>query len=663
LLVDGLHPKTEFQQSDISLDKSLKTRRRDMIKEIHLKKAELTALKIVALFSGTLFLKMMVLHRLMNLEQHFLRVSLVNLATLLAVLFFVVYLAPTKYFKIFLWIHLLMSLLIFINTVYYSHFFTLVPVHSIFQLGQLGGVTASIFALIRPLYLLFFADTGILWWTLGRRTGRPTQDLKRNRPYAVIALALIVGIIGSIQLLWDQTEGHLTPNNLGMLNYHIYDAVQLFRPRPIDTQRAEEAVTAITQEEEIRAYEGIIKDKNIIVIQAESLQSFVMEHNVNGQEVTPVINRLKEKDTLYFSRFYEQVGWGNTSDAEFISHNSFYPSVRSFSYREYENNTFYTLPMHLKKQGYTTMVLHGNDPDFWNRKTAYEGQGIDLFYSSEDFEMNEIIGMGLSDRELFRQSIEVLRQTEKPFYAMYVTLTSHHPFMMEEELQYLDMPEEYDETVLGHYLQSVHYMDREIGEFIELLKVEGLYDDSVIVIYGDHQGLDMRNEEANNLVSHFIDRPYEEDEMFRVPLLIHIPGSGLQEEIKTAGGQIDFFPTIANLTGDPIQANRVMGKDLLNIKNGFIAKQVHVSAGSFIDNEHIFIMSPDGLYENSRAWHLGTGEEVALELCRPGYERALAEISLSEYILQNDLVPDVQQVGLEGILDEIKTLLELETSS
>jgi lipoteichoic acid synthase len=626
------------------------------------KKTELQSMRIAIVFAATLIIKMMILHRMMNIEQHFLRVSLVNFTTLLAVLFFVVFIAPNKYLKFFRWLHLIISLLIFINTIYYSHFYTLVPVHSIFQIGQLGGVTTSILSLIKPVYFLYFVDTAVLWWVTRNKVRPSANQEKRSRPFMVISLTLVIGVIGTFLLLARQTEGHLTPGNLGMLNYHFYDAVQLFRSRPINPVTAEEAVTEIIREEEDRAYEGLIEGRNIIVIQAESLQSFVMEHTLAGQEITPVLNRLKQTDTLNFSRYYEQAGWGNTSDAEFVSHNSFYPSIRSYSYREYGENTFYTLPMHLKKQGYMTMVLHGNEPDFWNRRNTYPGQGIELFYSSEDFDMDEIIGMGLSDGSLFNQSIDILKETPEPFYAMYLTLTSHHPFIMDEEQQYLQMPDEYDETVLGHYLHSVHYMDREIGAFIERLKEENMYNDSVIIIYGDHQGLDMRNEEANNLVSRFIGRPYEEDEMFRVPMLIHIPGSGLQEEIRTAGGQIDFFPTIANLTGDPISANKVMGKDLLNIKEGFVAKQVHVSAGSFIDNEKVFIMSPDGLYENSRAWYLDTGEPVPLELSRPGYERALAEINLSEYILQNDLVPRVQEIGLDGILEDIKEMLQLDSA-
>jgi len=628
-------------------------------------KPDAPTIKVIILFSMTLLLKMMILHQQMHIEVHYWLVVFMNLASLLAVFLLMAFLMkPEKRLNGFLWIHGLLTLLIFINTIYHSHFYTLVPAHSIFQIGQLGGVKGSIAALIRPLYFLYFIDTALLTILSWKKRLTIGRSKKRHNPaYLLLLMPLIFSIGLAVHLLIQRTEGHLTPLNLGMLNYHMVDAVQLFRPAAVDPELAEEAVTAIINEDDKRRYEGLLEGRNLFVIQAESLQTFVMEHPLGTQTITPVLNQLIQEDSLYFSRFYEQVGWGNTSDAEFVSHNSYYPSTKTFSYRAFEKNEFYSLPIHLKNHGYNTMVFHGNDPTFWNRENAYTGQGIDRFYASESFEMNELIGMGLSDRELFQQSIPILRKTPEPFYAFYITLTSHHPFIMPPELQNLKMPAVYEETVLGHYLQSVHYLDAEIGAFINLLKAEGLYDNAAIIIYGDHQGLDMRNEEANEQVSQFIGRPYEEDEMFRVPLIIHIPGSGLKEKVETTGGQIDFFPTIANLAGVPLPPNRVMGKDLLNIKEGFVAKQVHVAAGSFIDDEKVFIMSPDGLYENSRAWYLTTGEPVPLELCRDHYERALAEITLSEYILQNDLIPRVQEAGLESILDEIRQALQLEETS
>lgn len=616
---------------------------------------------LALIFSSIILCKMMLLHAMMDLQTNLMQITITNLGSLMILYLLAFMITPSRWFGTIIGLHIALSSLVFINTVYYNHFFTLIPASSVFQIGQLGGVTDSILALVKPVYLLYYIDTFVLWYryrSLNLTTTR--YELRRSKVYMGVLLGLVIGMILSLVNISQKTEGHLTPVNLGMLNYHVVDSVRLFIPSTVDPEITEEAVVAVIDEEEDHKWQAMLAGRNIIVIQAESLQSFVVGKELNGQEITPMLNWLSRSDSFIFENFYEQVGWGNTSDAEFIIHNSFYPSTKTFSYKAYENNTFRTLPMLLKENNYTTIVLHGNDSEFWQRKKAYEGQGIDRFYSSTDFDMNQVIGMGLSDKELFRQSIEWLKATPPPFYAMYITLTSHHPFELEDHNKSLVMPDVYQDTVLGNYFHAVHYLDQSIEGFINQLKEEGLYESSAIIIYGDHQALDMRNEEANQQVTRFLNEPYTEDEMFKVPLIIHIPDSGILENVTTAGGQIDFFPTMANLMGKPIEPDKVMGKDLLNIQEGFVAKQVHVAVGSFIDNDKIFIMSPDGLYENSRAWKLNSGEEIPLEDCREGYERAMAEVALSEYILQNDLVVEMNEMGLQEILDDIRLMLKME---
>ncbi|AKL95343.1 alkaline phosphatase superfamily [Clostridium aceticum] len=509
--------------------------------------------------------------------------------------------------------------------------------------------------MIRLRYFLFFTDSLLLWRYYKKykeNTDRETSKYNKRQRIALLITFFILTstTVGMNYKIGKDANGNYTPHNLGVINYHLYDMVSLFARSTLDISRVEGIVETISTENGDRNKFALAKNKNVIVIQAESVQGFVINKEIEGQPITPVLNELINNNSIYFSQFYEQVGWGNTSDAEFVSHNGFYPSVKTFSYKAYEDNDFTSLPILLKNQGYSTIAFHGNEANFWNRESIYPSQGLDTFISIEELQQDELIGIGLSDGSLFRQSINYLKQQTKPFYGFYITLTSHHPFIMEEQYQGLDIQGEYKDTLLEDYLQTVHYLDKEIGNFIKMLKEADLYDNTMIVVYGDHQGLDMRNEEANELLTSFLGKPYEEDEMFRVPLITHIPDSSLQEEITTAGGQIDFLPTMANLLGLKVEPDKTLGKDLLNIDDGFVAKQVHVARGSFIDHEKIFIMSNDGIFENSRAWNIHTGESVNLEECRDGYERALAEVNLSEYVLQNNLIPLVKEKGLEYII-------------
>lgn len=618
--------------------------------------------KDMMLFSIGIFIKLFALHYYMGINEGFLTITIINFLVVIAFFCLATLLKERKRLTTFLTINIILSIIFFIDVLYYSHFFTLTPAHSIYQIGLLGPVSDSIIALLRPYYFLIFLDCLILW-RYYRRSKREvdshafTLAKKQKLAFLLIFFVLIFTTGGTTYKTFKTTEGIYTPHNLGVVNYHLYDIVSLFAKSTLD-DRVEAIAETITEEDSIYFKKGfgIAKGKNVIVIQAESLQSFVINKEIEGQMITPVLNELINNNSIYFSRFYEQVGWGNTSDAEFITHNSFYPSIKTFSYKAFEENDFITLPMLLKEKGYSTIAFHGNEPDFWNRRSIYPSQGIDTYISLEEFEADEWIGMGISDGSLFRQSIDYLHKTPNPFYAFYITLTSHHPFTLDEQYRGLNIQGPFKDTCLENYLQTIHYLDRQIGNFIQMLKREGLYEDTLIVIYGDHQGLDMRNEEVNELLSLFLGKEYKEDEMFRVPLIIHMDEDNWFEDLTPggettiAGGQIDFFPTIGNLLGLRIEPDKVLGKDLLNIEEGFVAMQIHVARGTFIDNEKIFIMSNDGVFENSRAWNIQTGVSVDLEECREGYERALAEVRLSDYIMQNNLISLVNEKGLEYII-------------
>lgn len=612
----------------------------------------------IVLFSLGIIIKLFLLHYFIGIREGIILITFINFLSIISIYCLISFFFGKRYMKITFIMNMVLSILLFIDTMYYSHFFTLIPAHSVLQVGQLGPVSNSIFSLIRAEYFLFFTDTILLWRFYIKNKNQIARikiegNFNKKRRVTLLLTFFLLSCIttGSTYQTFKDTEGIYTPQNLGIINYHLIDTIDLFYKSSLDKKKAEEVIETIVEGDGKQREFEAAKDKNVIVIQAESLQNFVINKEIEGQMITPVLNDLIKNDSIYFNRYYEQVGWGNTSDAEFITHNSYYPSIKNFSYMAYKDNDFSTLPSLLKEQGYSTLAFHGNEADFWNRDKMYPSQGLDTYISLEDFQQDEMIGIGLSDGSLFRQSINKLKEQKQPFYGFFITLTSHHPFTMEDEYKGLNIEGEFKDTLLEDYLQTIHYLDRELGNFINMLKEEGLYEDTMIAIYGDHEGLDMRDEEAQELLSSYLGKCYKEDEMRRVPLIAHIPNSNFQEEVNTTGGQIDFFPTIGNILGLEVDPGKVLGKDLLNTQYGFVAKQVHVARGSFIDDEKVFNMSEDGIFENSEAWDIKTGEPIKVEECREGYERALGEVNLSEYILQNNLIPEVREKGLEYVIE------------
>jgi phosphoglycerol transferase MdoB-like AlkP superfamily enzyme len=406
----------------------------------------------------------------------------------------------------------------------------------------------------------------------------------------------------------------------------------------MDEEEILEVIEEHIQEPQVPKYNQIGKGKNLVVIQMEAIQDFVINSRYNGQEITPNINRLIEKDTIYYDQYFSNIGKGNTADAEFSSLNSLYPLIDGEIYRLYEDNTFYGLPWLMREQGYRAFAVHGFEGDFWNREAAYPYQGFEDYISMEDLDQDEIIGMGISDKSMFRQLVKLLKDQVTPFFSFVITLTNHHPYILDEEFHSIELLDEDADTRFGDYLQTVRYTDEAIGQFIDALKAAGLYDNTVIALYGDHHGLNCGMEDIKESVSRFIGREYDYDEMLNVPLLIHIPNSDVCETIHTTGGQIDFLPTIANIMGLTPDNNLMLGQDLTNASEGFVAFTTYLFEGSFANNEVIFQISREEIFEESRAWRIGTNEEVDIMQYKEEYEKALLLKKTSKEILDQNLM-------------------------
>jgi phosphoglycerol transferase MdoB-like AlkP superfamily enzyme len=340
------------------------------------------------------------------------------------------------------------------------------------------------------------------------------------------------------------------------------------------------------------------------------------------------------------------LGRGNTSDAEFVSQNSLYPSMEEPTYTQYVNNTYYGLPWLLRDNGYNAWVFHGYKADYWNREEAYVNQGFQRFISEKDFDFDDIIGFGLKDEDFFDQSIHYLKELDKkdenPFYAFMITLSSHTPFLMPEEYQTLRIREEHKDTMLGNYLQAIHYTDQQIGSFIESLKREGLYDDTVIAIYGDHFAVLSTDENEQPIMSDLLGERYDFDSMMNMPLIIHVPGEDIHEINTTLGSQLDFYPTIANIMGYNNEKGLVFGRDLNNTEENYVFPQTYMLKGSVITDTSVLEISRDGIFEHSRAYDRETRKEIDINQFKALSKKAEEEINKGHYILKHDTLKELK---------------------
>jgi len=382
---------------------------------------------------------------------------------------------------------------------------------------------------------------------------------------------------------------------------------------------------------------GVGEGKNVIFISAESIQSFVIDNELHGEEVTPFLNQLKEEeDTFYFENFYHQTSQGKTSDSEFLTENSLYPISSGAVFFTHAQNEYHSMPEMMKQRDYSSAVLHANTESFWNRNQMYDSLEIDEFYDREFYDVTEEnqIGWGLKDKEFFIQSIPHLRELEEPFYAKLITITNHFPFDLDEGDRTLD-PYDSNSNTLNKYFSTVRYTDEALEQFFIQLKAAGLYEDSIIVIMGDHDGISANH---NKSMAAYLGKeeitPYDYMQLQRVPFYVHIPGNGNGETISKIAGQVDIKPTILHLLGIETDHDIYFGNDLFHgDRKGFIVQR----NGNFVSEDYVY--AAETCYDRNNGDVLGVENEATEETtpCSDIKEDVEKELNYSDQIIYGDL--------------------------
>lgn len=309
-------------------------------------------------------------------------------------------------------------------------------------------------------------------------------------------------------------------------------------------------------------YKGLLEGKNLIAIQVESLENFVINQEVYGQEITPNLNKLLS-ESLYFDNIYEQNNSGTSSDADLLVNTSIFPVREDTTFFSYPWTSYNTLQNLLNNKGYTTISTHAELPGSWNWAEPHKSFGASKMWDIGVYNKDEIIGPGLSDESYLKQTAEKLTKETDPFYTFVATVTSHGPFEMPDDKKYLDIPKELDENMMGAYFQSIRYTDEAIGKFLEELEKNNQLDNTVIMIYGDHCGVHKFYED--DIQDTPLEGDWWKDNQKKIPFIIY--SKGLEPEvISKAGGQSDFLPTISYLLGIDRSEfeNSSMGRVLVN---------------------------------------------------------------------------------------------------
>ena len=449
---------------------------------------------------------------------------LADLAIVLILVSFVYLFKAKKQFTYLMVVSVIFNIICIVNSLYYTYFmsfasFSLIAVSlTVIDVGD---------AVVKN--VLQFKDFMFLWqlvfivayhFYLKRKKYIEYAGPKENRKKrftgtlisGIIIYALFFATVTSVEFsrLSKQWNREFLVTRFGVYTYQLNDLFKSLDAKfntlfGYDNAAKEfrDYYNENTIEFKNNEYTNIFEGKNLIVVHTESMQNAAINQEFNGEKVTPNLNRLKDEG-IYFSNFYAQASSGTSSDSEFTFSSSLFPVTNGSVAVSYWNREYETIQKLLKEKGYNTLSFHANNGDFWNRNNLHKSFGYNTFYSKSSFSVDEenIIGLGLSDKEFFKQLVPILKKEHDAngkFMATLIMLSNHTPFDDVDKYgefetnikETLENGEEkvypyMEDTKLGNYFKSAHYADSAIGELMEELDAEGLLDNTVVVFYGDH---------------------------------------------------------------------------------------------------------------------------------------------------------------------------------
>lgn len=552
----------------------------------------------------------------------------------------------------------LFTFLLYANVVYFRFFSDFLTFSTLNQAGNVESMGGAVSASFKWYDFVYFIDTIIYLailifkrkWLDNRAFSKKFVPVVMATSVALFFLNLAFAETDRPELLTRTFDHKYLVKYLGPYNFTVYDGIKTIENNQQKALASEDDLTKVLnytkqkRTEPNPEYYGAAKKKNIIKIHLESFQTFLINKKVNGKEVTPFLNKLSSgnQDFTYFPNFFHQTGQGKTSDSEFTMDNSLYGLPQGSAYSLKGDNTYQSLPAILdQKQGYTSNVMHGDYKTFWNRDQVYKHFGIDNFYDATYYDMSDdnIVNLGLKDKPFFKASADYQSKMKKPFYSHLITLTNHYPFTLDEEDASIDKPNTGDSTVDG-YIQTAHYLDQALEEYITDLKKKGLYDNSVIMIYGDHYGI---SENHNNAMEKLLGEkitPAKFTDLNRTGFWLKVPGKsgGVNKEYA---GQMDVMPTLLHLVGIDSKNYLMFGSDMLSKQHNNV---VPFRNGDFITEDYKYV---NGKIYSNKDNELLTEKPKDFDKNKKQVEK---DLEMSDSVLNGDLFrfyknPDFKKVN------------------
>ena len=510
-------------------------------------------------------------------------------------------------------LNVLFSMLLFADNLYYNYSTGLISISQISNLQYSEQIGVTLKDLLSTIHLLYFADIFLIAILIVVKVVKIKKIKTRAWKPAILYLAIMLFVYSSTIPSYINSAQEYRYNKKMQLEYgtvytfHFLDVKTNINLKKTAKYPTKSDVTVAYNElkdtytneykDDLYGFNGIAQGKNVIVLQLESFQNFLLFKEINGKEITPYLNEFM-KENIQFDNMMIQ-SYSTTADSEHSAMTSLYPLDNGMAFAQYSSNKYDDFFSLYNDAGYYTIYMHGNDGSFWNRNNVYGRLNIDELDFIEAFDSDStLINDWISDESLYEQAVPKLKKAKeesgKPFFANIIAASSHTAFDLpglENKYDYVDIDvgENLKDTYFGNYLEAINYADKQFGMFIEKLKEAELYDDTVVVVFGDHYGMQMYNYEMLDFIEendHKLSNVEAEINYINVPFGIHVPGIS-HMEISKVVSKLDIKPTVCFLTGmkEGFSLGTCMfgNKDFVCLNNGIIVTNDYYYNGEWMN--------------------------------------------------------------------------------
>lgn len=454
----------------------------------------------------------------------------------------------------------LLDVLLVANLMYFRTYYSAIPASSYLEAGNLADFKASVTDSLR------WADIVLPLITIATAVMAFRSKTTKRQPLTAVLKWWAAPLAGFALLLTGvnlckggfhkslrsvRQSAYLCSADapifsvFGCIWYDITDAAE-----PITPEKQAEIERWLASQPKHQPADSVTeKRSNLLIVFAESLESWVLEKKVDGKEITPCLNRLlKEKSTLYAPNVLTQVKGGRSIDAQLMICSGLLPLMSGTYSSLYYDNTFYTLQKAMRGLKHSRSYLLTIDKvSTWNQGAVARSFGTDTIISYHDFKMTEAFGTHkrIGDASFFQQCREKIERGEvwKPgesVYMQFITYSGHAPFKLPDHLRTITFPASIPEKA-ADYMTTAHYTDKAIGDFVAYLKTLPQYKETIVVIVGDHEGLASYRQE---LVGNPACRGLVSDKQLTPFIVLNSPVGMRYDKFM---GQIDIYPTLLNL--------------------------------------------------------------------------------------------------------------------